>query len=112
MTRRAVILLGLSLVLIGSIVMLAPGCAGPADPWPEKPGPRVLTSFVPLYCFALNVAGDDATVLCAMTDTGPHHFDPSPQNAVALRRADLFLINGLDLDNDIAKKMVKSSHNR
>src|SRR5262249_26376576 len=104
--------LGLTACAIAVAVLGMPGCSGPADPWPQKPGPRVLTSFVPLYCFALNVAGDDATVLCAMTDTGPHHFDPSPQHAVALRRADLFLINGLDLDNDIAKKMVKSSHNR
>src|SRR5205085_2089661 len=57
-------------------------------------------------------AGDDASVLCVMSDTGPHHFDPSPENAVALRRADLFLINGLDLDDQIAEKMARSSRNK
>src|SRR5437763_1151370 len=112
MSRRLAAGLGLSALILAVALIGLPGCSGPADPWPEKPGPRVLTSFVPLYCFALNVAGDDASVLCAMTDTGPHHFDPSPQHAVAVRRADLFLINGLDLDNSIAKKMVKSSRNR
>src|SRR5436190_13303169 len=110
--RRTAILAGLGLAFVGLAVALfaTPGCSGPADPWPEKPGPRVLTSFAPLYCFAVNVAGEDASVLCAATDTGPHHFDPSPQQALALRRADLFFINGLDLDNEIANKMVKSSH--
>src|SRR5262245_49770549 len=109
MSRRIPLLAGLGLALA---VAVLPGCSGPPDPWPEKPGPRVLTSFTPLYCFALNVAGDDASVLCASTDTGVHHFDPSPQQAMALRRADIFLINGLDLDNDAAKKMAKSSRNR
>jgi zinc transport system substrate-binding protein len=102
----------LGLGLFGLAMAVLPGCSGPADPWPQKPGPRVLTSFVPLYCFALNVAGDDASVLCVSTDTGVHHFDPGPQHAVALRRADLFLINGLDLDNEIANKLKKASHNK
>src|SRR5262245_56144826 len=110
MLRRAVVFAGLGFLLVG--LAFFPGCSGPADPWPETSGPRVLTSFTPLYCFALNVAGDDASVLCASTDTGVHHFDPSPQQAMALRRADIFLINGLDLDNDAAKKMAKSSRNR
>src|SRR5260221_3917232 len=97
---------------VAAAIAIFPGCSGPKDPWPEKPGPRVLTSFAPLYCFALNVAGDDASLRGIMTETGPHEFDPSPQHAIALRRADLFLITGLDLDNGIAQKMVKSSRNR
>jgi len=87
------------------------GCGKTPDPWPEKPGLRVLTSFAPLYCFTLNVAGDDANVLCVMAETGPHEFDPTPRDAAAVKRADLFLINGLDLDNDIARKLTRGSQN-
>ncbi len=111
MPRRLAIGLGLTAIILTMIFVAMPGCSGPQDPWPQKPGPRVLTSFAPLYCFALNVAGDDASVLCMMTDTGPHHFDPSPQQAMALRRADLFFINGLDLDNEAARKMAQSPRN-
>jgi zinc transport system substrate-binding protein len=108
MSRRLAALLS----LVAGIAVIPFGCSGPKDPWPEKPVPRVLASFAPLYCFALNVAGDDAAVRCVMTDTGPHHFDPSPEQAVAVRRADLFFIIGLELDDRIAAKMVKGSRNK
>ncbi len=93
-----------------AVASVVPGCTKVADPWPEKPGPKVLVSFAPIYCFALNVAGDDANVLCVMAETGPHEFDPSPRDAAAVNRADLFLINGLGLDDEIAKKMTGSAN--
>lgn len=96
---------------VTTLLILLPGCSSIEDPWPQKPGPKVLTSFAPYYCFALNVAGDDAAVRCVMSETGPHQFDPTPRHAIAMRRADLFFINGLDLDNVIANKMVKASRN-
>lgn len=98
-------------ILIGLTAILAalPGCSKVADPWPQKQGPRVLASFAPIYCFALNVAGEDASVLCVMASSGPHEFDPSARDAVAVKRADLFLINGLDLDDEIARKMTRGA---
>jgi zinc transport system substrate-binding protein len=103
-----------ALVVIPGILMTLaalPGCRQTPDPWPEKPGPRVLTSFAPLYCFALNVAGNDANVLCVMSETGPHEFDPTPRDAAAVKRADLFIINGLDLDDAVARKITRSGQN-
>ena len=51
-----------------------------------RPGPKVVVSFAPLYCFAVNVAGDDAVVRNMMTTTGPHHFNPTDRDARLLRR--------------------------
>jgi ABC-type Zn uptake system ZnuABC Zn-binding protein ZnuA len=87
------------------------GCGGSAPEWPDHPGPKVMASFPPLYCFALNVAGDDAVVKTAMSNQGPHHFDPKPSDARRITQADLFVINGLGLDDVIARKMKGGSGN-
>jgi ABC-type Zn uptake system ZnuABC Zn-binding protein ZnuA len=75
------------------------GCGRPIDPWAGKGGPpRVLTSFPPLYCFAKNVAGDRAGVLCLLSNRGPHDYDYSALDVYPLDQANLFFINGLGLD--------------
>jgi ABC-type Zn uptake system ZnuABC Zn-binding protein ZnuA len=71
----------------------------------------VVASFAPLYCFAVNVAGDHAVVKPLMTTAGPHHFQPTDRDALLLRRADLFLINGLELEGDRPEKLRQASHN-
>jgi ABC-type Zn uptake system ZnuABC Zn-binding protein ZnuA len=100
----------LALVAAGAFVG---GCA-PAggDGWPEQPGPKVVASFAPIQCFAMNVAGGDAVVRPVMVAQGPHHFVPGPADARMLARADLFVINGLQLDDQIGKKLVTGSGNR
>jgi ABC-type Zn uptake system ZnuABC Zn-binding protein ZnuA len=87
------------------------GCGGSAPEWPDRPGPKVMASFPPLYCFALNVADDDAVVKTAMSNQGPHHFDPKLSDARRITQADLFIINGLGLDEMIAQKMKAGSGN-
>src|SRR5439155_25399323 len=96
-------------LLVAPLLALQRGCSKIPDGWPERPGPRVLTSFAPIQCFALNVAGDDAAVQWVMSGEGPHGFDPSARDMVKLDRANLFFINGLMLDDDIAAKMIKGS---
>jgi ABC-type Zn uptake system ZnuABC Zn-binding protein ZnuA len=71
----------------------------------------VIVSFAPYYCFAANVAGEDAVVRSMMTTSGPHHFQPTDRDAHVLRRADLFFINGLGLDEDLAGNLKKGSGN-
>lgn len=78
------------------------GCGTKTDPWPEGKSPRVLVSFPPLYCFTTNVAGDDAAVLSLLTTTGPHDYQPVARDAAKVARADLFLVNGLTLDESFA----------
>src|SRR5262245_3323446 len=98
------------------LTLLNLGCNTKSDTasqqWPaDKTGPKIVVSFAPLYCFAANVAGDDATVKNVMTTTGPHHFDPNPDDIKLLKGADIFFIVGLELDNAPADKMKKGSGN-
>lgn len=100
------------LLLLGLLAVVpVVGCGNDGPPWPDKPGPKVVASFPPIYCFAANVAGDDATVRTAMTSQGPHHFDPKQSDALILRKADLFFLNGLGLDERAAGKLKSFSAN-
>jgi ABC-type Zn uptake system ZnuABC Zn-binding protein ZnuA len=65
-----------------------------------------------LYCFAANVAGPDAQVKSIMTSTGPHDFNPTDNDARLLAKADLLLINGLNLDDTLADTLKRGSGNR
>jgi ABC-type Zn uptake system ZnuABC Zn-binding protein ZnuA len=98
-------------VLCGAALLLLTGCPRQNDPWEGKSGKHVLVSFTPLYCFAQNVAGDDASVMCVMTSRGPHHFDSRPSDALLVKHADIFFINGLELDEAIAEKLKDGSGN-
>lgn len=80
------------------------------EEWPEGK-PKVVVSFAPLYCFAANVAGDDATVKNVMTTTGPHDFNPTEKEARVVSKADLFFVVGIGLDEAKAETMKKGSGN-
>jgi ABC-type Zn uptake system ZnuABC Zn-binding protein ZnuA len=96
-------------VLLGGVLA---GCtANGGDPWQDRPGPKVLAFFPPLYSLAASVAGDDAQVLPLLTTKGPHDYEPKPADARKLRRADLFLINGLGLDDTVAAKLAQTCGN-
>jgi ABC-type Zn uptake system ZnuABC Zn-binding protein ZnuA len=90
------------------------GCSKPIDPWKDAHGKRIMTSFAPIYCFVATVAGDDATVHCLLTTTGPHEYRPAIKDSHQLRGADLFFINGLGIDDkdDMAKRLVDNSGNK
>lgn len=105
--RRTFCFLGAAL-----FALLALGCSQD-NTWPSNHGgPKVVVSFAPLYCFAANVAGDDAVVKNVMTTSGPHDFNPSDVEARILRKADLFFINGVGLDNKLATTLQRGSGNR
>src|SRR6185437_8786091 len=96
-----------------ALPFLGVGCGGSSPVWDaNRAGPKVVVSFAPLYCFAANVAGDDAQVKAVMTTTGPHEFNPSDTEARLLSGADLFFINGLQLDNGLADTMQRGSGNK
>lgn len=101
-------------LLVGMLGLAATlsGCSKREDPWAKVPGkgPRVLVSFPPLYCFAKNVAGDDAQVRSLLTTRGPHDHQPTAEDAIIARRADVFLVNGLGLD-DFTASVVNNSGN-
>lgn len=92
-------------VLALAVLLPMTGCTGGRDPWPERPGPKVLAYFPPLYSLAATVAGDDAQVMSLITHVGPHHFEPTMRDARCLTRADLFLTVGLGLDDAVSRKL-------
>jgi ABC-type Zn uptake system ZnuABC Zn-binding protein ZnuA len=79
--------------------------------WQPGPGKRVVVSFPPLYSFTKNVAGDDAQVLCLLTTHGPHDYPYDPKDLIPLRKADLFLVNGLGLDEEFSEKLKNNCGN-
>jgi zinc transport system substrate-binding protein len=87
------------------------GCRKAEDVWPTHGKKRVLASFPPLYCFAKNVAGNDADVRCLLTTQGPHDFSPTSNDVLVARKADLILINGLGLDEWVTK-MLKNGRGK
>lgn len=94
------------LLLFGAFLVFATalaGCRKAEEVWPTDGKKRVLASFPPLYCFAKNVAGPDLSVRCLLTAQGPHDFQPVAHDAEVIRKADLVLINGLDIDEWVFK---------
>ncbi len=100
----------LSIALCATVVVL--GCGKARDPWEGQPGPpRVVASFAPIACFVMNVAGEDAGVLTLATSNGPHHYEPTVDEALKLRRADLFFTGGLGLDDSFVDRLAQSCGN-
>ncbi|MCZ2341849.1 MAG: metal ABC transporter substrate-binding protein [Bacteroidales bacterium] len=97
-----------ALLLAPLVGVLLAGCRS-GSAWPEHAGPKVVVSFAPLYSFVANVAGEHAAVQSLMSTQGPHHFDPNPSQARIVYEADLFFVNGLGLDDGLAKKMIDGS---
>lgn len=93
-----------------ALCILQSGCSTAPDFWREaSPGQKkILVSFPPLYCITHAVAGKDAYVLCMLTSQGPHDYDGSPTDAVKVSKADLFIYNGLTLDDAFAERMLRN----
>ena len=71
---------------IFSLVLMPLACKKP-NVWETVPGGplKVLVSFPPLYCFAKNVAGDDAKVVSLLTTQGPHDYQPTADQSIMAR---------------------------
>lgn len=112
-SRRLIAPVLVFIALLAAFVVMIPGCGSGDDGWPkDHPGPKVVVSFAPLYCFAVNVAGDDAVVRNMLTTSGPHHFNPTDRDAKLVRRANLFFVNGLGLEGDKPENIKKGSGNK
>jgi zinc transport system substrate-binding protein len=90
------------------------GCSRARDPWASaKPEQKhVLASFTPLYCFAQNVAGEHALVLCLTTAEGPHDYRGTHTDALKVAGADLYLHNGLGLDDEASAKLLSMANKK
>lgn len=94
-------------------LLLVTGCEKKTENvWPDKRGPKVLTSFVPVDCFALNVVGNDGVVEPILTGQGPHgHDDPGSNHLKMANKTDVMFIIGLGVDEKLAEKIKEASGN-
>jgi len=94
------------------VAIVLPGCAKSTPAWQSHKGsPRVVVTIPALDNFVRNVGGDHVGVICLCTTKGPHHYEYTPEDAIMLRDADLFLAVGLTLDDKFADPMQIESHN-
>lgn len=101
----------LAVLAAGALAITLDGCGRMESPWPDREGKKVMAVFPPLYSFAANVAGDHANLLCLLETTGPHDYILSAGDAHKLHQADLFLINGLELDSTFAGRLANNAGN-
>lgn len=80
------------------VTLLAAACFLPARA-AETRRAKVLTSFLPAYSFAANVAGDTADVESLLPPAvGPHDYQFKPRDLQRINAADLIIVNGLELE--------------
>src|SRR5574341_1248608 len=61
---------------------------------------RVLTSFLPLYCFTANIAGDAARVENLLPPSaGPHDYQLVVRDRERINAATIVVVNGLGIDS-------------
>jgi zinc/manganese transport system substrate-binding protein len=72
---------------------------------------KVVTSFLPVYCFTVNVAGDLAQVDNLLPPGAePHDFQFSPREMKQLEAADLVVVNGLGLEAWLGRVVSSQTH--
>ncbi len=73
---------------------------------------QIVTSIPPIYCFAVNIAGDVADVENLLpAAVGPHDFQLSAKDMRRLSRADVVVLNGLSLEAWLAEA-IESNRDR
>jgi zinc/manganese transport system substrate-binding protein len=72
---------------------------------------QVITTFLPLYAHTQSITGDlaDVSVLLGK-ETGPHNYELKPSDVQKLAKADLFIINGLGLEDWLESLLEKSAN--
>jgi zinc transport system substrate-binding protein len=109
--RRSYVIILLCLTLLPFTLV---SCGKTPNFWVEAQAgqKKILVSFPPLYAITHAVAGDDAYVLCMLTTQGPHDYDGAPTDLFKVNKADLFIYNGLTLDDQFVDKMKLNHTNQ
>lgn len=80
----------ITLLILVILCIVAAGCSKPTESRHDKLS--VIATIFPLYDFARAVGGERATVsLLLPPGVEPHHFEPRPDDMVALHHADVFI---------------------
>ncbi len=107
--RNRLVLLILSLIL-GALT----GCDGDGDTAVDQTDGetlRIVTSFLPVHLLTLEVAGGlpgvEVEVIIDPAAGDPHNYQLTPGDRLKLERADLVIINGLDLEAFLDDALVE-----
>jgi zinc transport system substrate-binding protein len=101
--KVAAFILGLALVAGAAFLLLG---NDKADAEGDDGRLRVLTTILPIYCFAANIAGEEARVENLLPGgVGPHEYQFSPRDLRKIQQADLIILNGLGLENWLEKAL-------
>ncbi len=96
-------------ILLFLVAIAFAGCNGSQpDPWNGTTKLRVATTFAPIHCFALNVAGDNADVRSILSTQGPHDASIPTGQATMLAKSDVLFANGLKVDSRLVSKLTSS----
>ena len=91
----------------------AAGSAGADRPGPRSGRLQVDTTVAPITSIVANVAGDKADVHGVIPEgSDSHTFEPKPSVAETFAKADVVIVNGLDLEDptrDLAKANIPST---
>lgn len=99
----ALALLGL---VIGLLMFLPPPEEESAD---QDKRPQVVVSFTILEDFVKELANDFVRIKTLVGPDGdPHTYDPSPTDIIALIKADLIIVNGLNLEGHWMERFLKA----
>lgn len=84
--------------------LLGFGSLATPSPAAEARRLKIVASFLPVYCFTVNVAGDLAEVECLLpAGVAPHDYQLSPRDLRRLAAADLVVVNGLEMESWLDK---------
>lgn len=84
-----------------------------SSPGAEAARLRILTSFVPLYAFTVNVATNVAEVTNLLPPgVGPHDYQLTPGDVRKINRADVIIMAGLGLDDWLTNAIAKVTTRR
>ena len=107
-----------ALALVAALILAVAACGGAdptATPAPSIDAPpepvRVITGSVIIADFARNVGGDAVSVESLIPSGGDAHtFRTTPSDGIKVSRADVILLNGSGLDDNLVEFVESSRH--
>ncbi len=88
------------IILVVVAIYYARGFTGGGGGLAQSGRIRVVTTFLPIYVFTANVAGDAAEVVNLLPPgVGPHDYSFTPADIRLLASADVVVVNGLGLES-------------
>src|SRR5919112_279029 len=80
-------------------LVLATACGSSGSPVGDDGRLSIVSTVAPITSIVANIAGDKATVTGVVPEgTNSHTFEPPPQIAKVMERADVVFVNGLQLE--------------